>query len=409
MLLESIIKKTLGLKGHNVKKVERSSVDTLTAYIEPRKGSRPTCSVCKKKAPGYDSLKERVWKHVPLWGIEVNLVYTPRRCSCPCCGVKVEHMPWALGKSRNSLPLIVVLSFYAKLLSWEEVSRLFGVHWNTVKSAVSYTVEYGLLNRDLSDMIYIGIDEISRRKGHTYVTNVYDLAKKRLIWTGEGRDRSVLDRFFAEIGDEALKQIKCICCDMWSPYIEGVKANAPHAVLVFDKFHIVRHLTGAVDKVRKEEVKEKKKDNPGLLKGAKYIYLKNPWNLTPKQKARLGALEKLNLKINRAYLLKENFRLFWDYSSPVWAKKYLKKWFWWATHSRLKPMRDFAWMLRRHEDGLLNYFKYRITGGTVEGLNRKAKVLSQRAYGYRTFKTFKLALYHVMGDMPVPEITHKFV
>ena len=188
-----------------------------------------------------------------------------------------------------------------------------------------------------------------------------------------------------------------------------IKKRLPNALLVFDKFHIVRHLMGAVDQVRKEEAQKLNPDNPDLLKGTRYIWLKNPWNLTEKQKTRLSDLEKLNLKINRAYLLKEAFRNFWDYTYPAWAKKYLNQWFWWATHSRLEPMRKFAWMIRRHQEDILNYFKVRIDNGAVEGLNNKAKSISHRAYGYRSAETFKLALYHTMGDLPVPKLTHKFV
>jgi transposase len=318
-------------------------------------------------------------------------------------------MSWSMGKSTLTAPLIVGLATFAKLLSWEEVARLFGVHWNTVKAAVARAVEYGLASRDTSEVIAIGVDEISRRKGHVYVTNVYDLGNMRLLWTGDGRGQEALERFFDEWGEEQTSAITCICCDMWDPYIKVIKEKASGAVLVFDKFHIVQHLMKAVDAVRKEEARSLKKKNPELLKDTRYIWLKNPWNLTPKQKQRLGYLEKMNLKINRAYLLKEAFREFWNYRKPGWAKRYLKKWFWWATHSRLKPMRDFAWMLRRHEEDILNYFEARIDNAAVEGMNRKAKVVSQRAYGYRTFETFSLALYHVLGDLPMPELTHKFL
>ena len=146
----------------------------------------------------------------------------------------------------------------------------------------------------------------------------------------------------------------------------AIKKRLPNALLVFDKFHIVRHLLNAVDKVRKEEAQKLKSEDPELLKKSRYIWLKNPWNLTDKQRVRLSDLEKLNLKINRAYLLKEGFRKFWDYSYPAWAKKYLNQWFWWATHSRLKPMRDFAWMIRRYQDDILNYFKVPIDNGAVD-------------------------------------------
>jgi transposase len=314
-----------------------------------------------------------------------------------------------MGKSTLSAPLIHILAVFARLLSWEETARLLGVHWNTVRMAVKKAVEYGLTSRDTAMVIAIGVDELSRRKGHVYVTNVYDLYEMRLIWTGEGRGREVLENFFEEWGDERIEQIMCVCCDMWDPYVNAIKEKAPKAVLVFDKFHIVQHLMQAVDQVRREEVQALKKDNPELLKDTRYIWLKNPWNLTPKQKQRLGYLEKLNLRTNRAYLLKEAFRQFWEYDHVGWARSYLKKWFWWATHSRLEPMRDFAWMLRRHEENILSYFEMRVNNGAVEGMNRKAKVVSQKAYGYRTFDTFRLALYHAIGKLPMPETVHKFL
>jgi len=189
---------------------------------------------------------------------------------------------------------------------------------------------------------------------------------------------------------------------MWQPYVDVVKARAPNAILVFDKFHIVQHLTKAVDQVRWNEIREKGQAHKQLMTKTRYIWLKNPWNLTDKQRERLGELGQLNLKINRAYLLKEAFREFWGYIRPGWAKRYLDKWFWWAPHSRLQPMRDFAWMLRRHQKDLLNYFNIPISNGTVEGLNNKAKVISHKAYRFRTPKNYIRNLYHCMANLPLP-------
>jgi transposase len=303
----------------------------------------------------------------------------------------------------------MVLATWAKIVAWKVVSQLFGFHWNTVRKAVKDVVEYGLKHRDLDNLLYIGIDEISRKKGHVYHTQVYDLIEQRLLWSGEDRTSESLEVFFDELGEQRCENIQAVCCDMWAPYMDAIKRRLPHALVVFDKFHIIRHLLNAVDQVRKEEAKKLKADNPDLLKKTRYIWIKNPWNLTEIQKTKLSDLEKLNLKINRAYLLKEAFRRFWDYVYPASAKKYLDKWFWWATHSRLKPMRDFAWMIRRHQDDILNYFKVLIDNGLVEGLNNKAKVISHRAYGYRSSETFKLALYHGLGRLPEPILTHKFL
>ena len=408
MLVESIVRKTLGLKRHCVKKVTEEHGE-IVVYLFPDRRYRVVCSCCGSKGPGYDTLKERRWKHVPLWGIPVTLVYSPRRVECIDCGIKVEAIPWTQGKSPLSLPLSVVLATWSKMVAWKVVGQIFGFHWNTVRKAVKNVVDYGLANRDLGNLLYIGIDEISRKKGHVYHTQVYDLIEKRLLWSGEDRTTETLDTFFDYLGKDRCELIEAVCCDMWAPYVDAIKKRLPNALLVFDKFHIVRHLLDAVDKVRKEEAQKLKSEDPELLKKSRYIWLKNPWNLTDNQKVRLSDLEKLNLKINRAYLLKEAFRKFWDYSYSAWAKKYLNQWFWWATHSRLKPMRDFAWMIRRHQDDILNYFKVLIDNGAVEGLNNKAKAISHRAYGYRTAETFKLALYHGMGKLPEPQLTHKFV
>jgi transposase len=408
MLIESITRKTLGLKQHCVKKVQEVG-DQLLVYLSPDKRHKAICSHCGKKGRCYDTLNERRWKHVPLWGIPVVLIYKPRRVDCARCGIKVEFIPWTQGKSPICVPLGVFLSTWAKEAAWDVVGRLFGFHWNTVRNAVKDVVEYGLEHRDLGTVLYIGIDEISRRKGHIYHTQVYDLIEKRLLWSGEDRTAETLETFFSELGEERCKQIKAVCCDMWAPYVDAIKARLPNALLVFDKFHIVKHLMDAVDKVRKEEAHELKEADPDLLKKSRYIWLKNPWNLTDQQKMRLSDLEKLNLKINRAYLLKEAFRNFWDYTYPAWAEKYLNQWFWWATHSRLKPLRDFAWMIRRHQKNILSYFKVPIDNGCVEALNNKAKAISHRAFGYRTAETFKLALYHGLGKLPMPKLTHKFL
>lgn len=408
MLVESIVRKTLGLKRHCVKKVVEEHGE-MVVYLFPDRRCKVVCSSCGSQGPGYDTLKERRWKHVPFWGIPVILVYSPRRVKCSNCGIKVEAIPWTQGKSPLSLPLSMVLATWSKLVAWKVVGQLFGFHWNTVRKAVKNVVDYGLANRDLGNLIYIGIDEISRKRGHVYHTQVYDLIEKRLLWSGEDRTSETLETFFDYLGKDRCELIEAVCCDMWAPYVDAIKNRLPNALLVFDKFHIVRHLLDAVDKVRKEEAQKLKSEDPELLKKSRYIWLKNPWNLTDNQKVRLSDLEKLNLKINRAYLLKEAFRKFWDYSYKAWAKKYLNQWFWWATHSRLKPMRDFAWMIRRHQDDILNYFKVPIDNGAVEGLNNKAKAISHRAYGYRTAETFKLALYHGMGKLPEPQLTHKFV
>lgn len=382
----------------------------ITIELDVWRRKRHPCGTCGTMGRVRDRLKPRRWKHVPMWGIPVTLVFAPARVACATCGkVRVASIPWSQGKCRLSVGLIWLLAAWCKLLPWDQVAKLFGVHWNTVATAVRQAVAYGLEHREIGGILYIGIDELSRRKGHVYVTNVYDLTTKRLLWSGEGRSKTTLKAFFEEHASSLRQTVKGVCCDMWQPYIDMIQEHLPEATLVFDKFHVIQHLLKAVDQVRRDEARELKKKNPELLKRTRYIWLKNPENLTDKQRARLGHLEKLNLRSNRAYLLKEGFREFWNYKRKGWARRFLKKWFWWATHSRLKPMRDFAWMLRRHEDGILAYFDERISNGAVEGMNNKAKVVSHRCYGFRTAATYITALYHCLGDLPEPQLVHRFL
>jgi transposase len=346
---------------------------------------------------------------VPLWGLPVELEYAPARVRCRRCGIKVERIPWTRGKSPLTDALVVVLATWARLLAWEVVAKLFHVSWATVHAAVQRAVEHGLKHRKLASTLLIGVDEISRRRGHVYHTQVYDLEDKRLLWSGEGRDAATLQRFFDELGPHKIARIQAVCCDMWNPYIDVLRQRVPHAALVFDKFHVIRHLLEAVNTVRKNEARELRATHPDLLKGTRYIWLKNPSNLTDQQRQRLGLLERLNLKINRAYLLKESFRTLWAYTHPKRALRFLRQWFWWATHSRLKPLRDFAWMLRRHEQGILAWFKVPIDNGSTEAMNNNAKAVSHRAHGYRTAGAFSLSLLHCLGKLPMPKTTHKFV
>ena len=409
MLLRSIVRKTLGVKRHKVKSIKVED-GRFVIRLDVRRGAKLPCGVCGTGGRVRDRLGTRRWRHVPLWGIPVVLEYAPARVTCITCGkVLVEGIPWSQGKSRLSVGLIWMLSDWCKLLAWNQVAQLFGIHWNPVATAVKQAVEYGLAHRQMGRVLHIGIDELSQRKGHVYVTNVYDLEGKRLLWSGPGRTQETLRSFFKEHGEALRKEVVGVCCDMWQPYIDMIQEYLPQAILVFDRFHVIQNLLRAVDQVRCEEAVRLKKSNPDLLKRSKFIWLKNTENLTDQQRARLGYLEKLNLRSHRAWLLKEAFREFWECVSRENAKRFLNKWFWWATHSRLKPLRDFAWMLRRHEANILNFFNLPITNGVVEGLNNKAKIVSHRCYGFRNPSTYITALYHCLGKLPEPNLVHKFL
>ena len=409
MLVEQLIRETLDLQGVRIQSVVKAGSELIVTLM-PDCRCHPRCGVCGNPGDYRDTLSERRFRHVPLWGIPVTLIYAPCRVTCPRCkSVHVERMSWTAGKKRLTRAFAVTIAIWAKSLPWQQVARKFQCSWGTVATAVAYAVDFGLARRDLSSITHIGIDEISRQKGHVYLTNAYDLRTGTLIWSGEGRTKDTLKAFFEFFGPERTAKLVGICCDMWPSYIEAIKANAPQATLVFDKFHIVRKLTEAVDIVRRQEVNEKSFEHKGVLAGTRYIWLKNPWNLTDKQKTSLSFLETLNLKINRAYLLKESFRDFWQSATKEIATQFMNQWFSWVMESKIKPMQDFAFLLKRHEKNILTYFDMPISNGAVEGLNNKAKVISHRAYGFRSAKNYILNLYHCMGNLPMPTTLHRFV
>jgi transposase len=296
--------------------------------------------------------------------------------------------------------LVGFLASWAKVLSIAETARRFRVSWNTVQRAVRVAVEYGLEHRSTTPVRVLGVDEVSRRKRHVYLTVVYDLESGVVVWVGEGREMCTLQRFFEEWGPERAAKIETACCDMWQPYIQVLGEKAPQAEVVFDRFHVVKHLNEAVDQVRREEYRSLPPEERKEMKQSRFLLLKNPCNLKPKEKRRLGKLLKTNRKVVKAYYLKEAFQMYWEYKQPGRASTYLKQWFWWATHSRIEPLRDFAWMLRRHWDGIMAWTKTRTSNGALEGMNNKIKSLSHRAFGFRKAQTFIDIIYHCCGGLP---------
>lgn len=400
--------------GH-VRLREWNSHLALEVEIRSRKGSRPICSGCGKAGPGYDTQAIRRFEFVPLWGIAVFFLYAMRRVACPACGVKVERVPWAEGKKHLTTTYAWFLASWAKRLSWLEVARAFSSTWENVFRAVEMAVEWGLTHRDLENIEAIGTDEISWRKKakEKYVTLVYqlDAGQRRLLWIGRDRTARTYRGFFQWLGPERCQRLRFICSDMWKPYLRIIAEMAPKAINILDRFHIMSHMSKAIDEIRASEAKElKSKGLEPVLTGSRWCLLKRPENLTDKQVDKLSALLQCNLKSVRGYLLKEDFQRFWEYISPHWAGKFLDEWCARTMRSRLKPMKKVAKMLRNHRELLLNWFhaKGEIALGCVEGFNNKAKVVTKRSYGFRSYGTLKIALYHSLGDLPEPKVTHRF-
>jgi transposase len=382
--------------------------------VSPRVGSKAVCSGCHQPAPGYDRLAERRFEFIPFWGFLVFLLYAMRRVDCPRCqAVVVEEVPWGDGKRTLTRAYMLFLARWARRLSWKETAEAFRTSWDKVFDAVEHVVTYGLEHRKFGRIDAIGVDEIQYAKGHKYLTLVYqiDLGVTRLLWVGRERTIESFQGFFTVIGDELASKIVFVCSDMWEPYLKVIREKCSEALHILDRFHIVAKMNKALDEVRAGESRRMAREGfMPLLKKSRWLLLKREENLKTEQRFRLRDLLRYNLKTVRAYLLKEAFQQLWDYNSPAWAAKFLDQWCRQVMRSQIEPMKKIARSMRDHRELILNYFRAQklFSSGVVEGLNNKAKVTMRRSYGFRTFRTLELALYHSLGKLPEPESTHEF-
>ncbi len=275
MQLKTILNQVTDYKSFVFGKVtwmEDSVSPAVEVQIVPRRNGLRVCSGCDQVRPGYDVMPEpRRFEFVPLWGIMVYFVYQMRRVQCPDCGVKVERVPGAEGKSSLTSEYKWFLARWARRMSWKDVAVTFRVSWEHVYEAVKYAVSWGLEHRDLDQIASIGIDEVQWHKGHRYQTVVYqlDANQKRLLWVGPERTAKTLLRFFRFLGKERTAKLQFICSDMWQGYIKVIRKKASHAVHVLDRFHVMQRIGKAINDVRAAEVKQLKADGyePSLKGG----------------------------------------------------------------------------------------------------------------------------------------------
>ena len=393
---------------------KKQNQEVLIVEIAPRKNSKPTCPGCGQNHSTYDHQhKSRDFAFPPMWGIPVFFRYRMRRVDCPNCGIKVEEVPWADGKSPITKTQRQFLSFWAKKMSWQEVARTFKSSWYHVYTSVKQTVDYGLAYRDLSDIKTIGVDEVHYGKNIQYLTMFYQLdnGRKRLLFAEPKRTCKSLLKCFRGLGKENSLKVKYVCSDMWKPYLKVIKKKCPNALNILDRFHIVKKLNESVNKVRIIETKRLKDGGfEPILAKSKYCFLKKEENLTFQQSQKLEDVLQYDLTTVDAYLFKVGFEAFWQYKSPYWASWFLEKWCDEVNDSDIEPMKKFVRTVQNHRGLIMNWFRAKkaYSSGTVEGLNRKVNLVTRKSYGFRSVDVLRIALFHTMGDLPEPEMTHLF-
>ena len=417
MHVESILRRLQPQPGFVYERVRwggSSSRPQLWVHVRPRRRSRGRCSSCFQKRPGYDVLDTRHFAFVPLWGLAVWLIYAMRRVDCLRCGVTVEAVPWATGKMQTTHALAWFLASWAKVLSWKETARRFHTSWDTVFRSVEHAVRWGLAHRSLDDILSIGVDELSWKKRHKYMTLVYQLdhGRRRLLHIARTRTASAFATFFDMLGPERSEKILFVASDMWKAFLKVVRARCPSATHVLDRFHVMALLSKAIDAVRREEVRSlRAAGRPALLTKTRWVLLKRRENRSSKDRGVMRRLLGLNLRSVRACLLKEEFQRFWAYRSLRHAEAFLRRWTTMAMRSQLAPFKTFARTLREHQPEILNWLATRnlFAIGATEGFNNKARVTTRKAYGFRSYEHAEIALYHALGELPEPDwLAHRF-
>lgn len=358
------------------------------------------CGGCGHRQSGWYDHKRRRIRDLSCGDTRVWLELAVRRVACRMCGkVKTERLDFLADNP-----------FYTKRFAWHigrrcrqasirDVAKEFHLDWHTVKALDSQYMAEQLKRAGMPGPTAIGIDEIAIRKGHTYRIVVSDLVRKRPIWFG-GVDRSQasMAMFYEALGSRKSAGIQLAVMDMWKPFREVTQSHAPQAAILFDKFHVMRHLGEALDAVRKAEYARLAGKDRRFIKGQKYTLLSNRENLTTEGKVALKRLLAANKRLNTAYLLKESFGQLWDYRREAWARRFFEQWRSALRWQRLKPYEKFAALIDRHWNGIAAYChpENKVSLGFVEGLNNKIRVIQRRAYGLRDEEYLRLKVLTCM-------------
>jgi transposase len=345
----------------------------------------------------YDTV-DKQWRHLNFFEHECYLHARVPRLDITETIKRQVNPPWSgLGSGFTLLFEALILQL-ASHMPVHTVSRIVGESDYKIWSLIERYVNRTLARNDYSELKAVGMDETSQRKGHDYITLFVDLVKKRTIFIAEGNDRKTVAAFADDLkahkGDP--QAITDVSCDMWPAFIRGVEDNLPNAKITFDRFHIMKVINTAVDTVRKQEAM-----NHAVLKGTKYIFLKNEKNLTVAQRKKREELSisRLNLKSMKALHIRENFQEIYKMPTAELFESMLKRWYFWATHSCIQPIIDAARTIKTHWNGVVQWKKSYIDNGLLEGLNSLIQAAKAKARGFSTFRYFRIVAFLITGRL----------
>ena len=359
------------------------------------------CAECGALGPLYDHQPEREWRHLDTCQYRTILHAAPPRTRCPEHGVRMVKLPWTEPGSRFTALFEALAITWLKHASQKAVAEQLQLSWDEIHGILERAVKRGLARRQAEAIPQLGVDEKAFRKGHKYLTLVNDLKRNRVLYVAEDREQSSLDGFWSTITAEQRASIEAVALDMWDPYLASLREHLPEAEkkIVFDKFHIAKHLGEAVDRVRRREHKALKAEGDERLTGTKYDWLRNPVSMEGKQRREFAELRRSELKTARAWALRETAMVLYDYVYEKPARKHFQWWYSWAVRSRLQPIKEVASMLKRRFENIITYLRHRITNAASESLNAKIQWVKYTARGFRNKQNFMHAIYFHCGGL----------
>jgi len=398
-----LYQRILGIEGPwQVERVDlKLKEGEVHVYLTHEDNREWACAECGVLCPLYDHQPERQWRHLDTCQYRTILHAEPPRSRCPEHGVRVVKLSWAEASSRFTALFEGLAIAWLKHASQKAVGEQLRLSWDEIHGIMERAVERGLARRQAEEIPYLGVDEKAFRKGHKYLTLVNDLTRSRVLYVAEDREQRSLDGFWPTITAEQQASIEAVALDMWDPYVASVRGHLPKAEekMVFDKFHIAKHLGEAVDRVRRREHKVLKAEGDERLKGTKYDWLRNPASMEGEQKREFAELRKSELKTARAWALKETAMDLYDYVYEKPARRHFHWWYNWAVRSRLQPMKEVAAMLKRRFENIITYLRHRITNAASESLNAKIQWIKYTARGFRNKQNFINAIYFHCGSL----------
>jgi len=385
--------------------IKRERIDVKVVHNEE---VRWPCPECGELLSVYEHEPERVWRHLDTCQFKTYLHARIPRVNCPVHGVRQVKVSWAEAHSRFTILFERLAIEVMKEANIEGAARLLRVSWDEAWNLMERAVRRGQKRKRNRGVKKMGVDEKSLGKAHNYLTLVYDLGEANVEYIAEERRKESLDGYFSLLSLAQREEIEAIVSDIWDPYLASMWEHVPGAEdkLVFDRYHLMRHLVQAGDKVRKQEHRELKKEGLELLAGTKYLWLYSQENLPAEKRIFLSWLKKKRLKTARAWAIKESFRELGNYQSLALAIKHFEFWYAWAIRSRLNPIKQVARMFRKYLRNILTYLKPRITNAVSEGINSTIQTIKKMACGLRNKEHFKIAIYFHCGGLDLYPITH---